>query len=157
MFTTRSAVFYVAVAAALSACADQEYVHDGEGGFDQDDVIMAGEEVCEVVASAEECVALFPVDGPPDKAAWVEERCIDEGYTCCSPDDWISPEAAQCIAETDARLAESMEKIVELNCDIGFGGPVFGVWQGMGQELIGLGVHASSGAITWYNDGTGLV
>ncbi len=157
MNVARSVILSIAIAGGLSACGDEEYTNDGDGGFDQDDVIMAGDEVCNIVDSAQECVDLFPLDGPPEKAAWVETRCLEEGYTCCSPNDWISPEAAQCIAETDPRIAEVMEKIVEINCDIGYGGPVYGVWQGMGQELIGLGVHASSGAITWYNDGTGLV
>ena len=153
---TRSALVLIAACAGLSACADEEYINDGEGGFDQDDVILAGEEVCVVHESAADCVAMFPTEGPPEKADWVEGRCLDEGYTCCGPEDWISAEAAQCIAETDPRVAEAMEKIVEINCDIGYGGPVYGVWQGMGQELIGLGVHASSGVITWYNDGSGL-
>jgi len=157
MSTTRSAILLIAIAAGLSACqGDEEYINDGEGGFDQDDVILAGDEVCEVKASAQDCVDLFPVELSPDNADWVEGRCVDEGYTCCSPEDWISEEAALCIAETDSRVAEALESNVILNCDVGFGGPVFGIWQGEGQQMVGLGIHASSGAITWYNDGSGL-
>ncbi|HHO50601.1 MAG TPA: hypothetical protein ENK18_06920 [Deltaproteobacteria bacterium] len=75
------------------------------------------------------------------------------GYTCCNPADWISAEAAACIAEQDPRLAIASH--VTMSCYPEVFGPMFGVYEQVGSETIGLGVHAGTGRITWFDDGSG--
>lgn len=120
--------------------------------FDPSVVVYA--DGCEPVPEAAACIEANPVQFLDPNAPSISSDCIAYGYTCCNPADWISAEAAACIAEQDPRL--SMASNVTMTCYPEVFGPMFGVYEQVGSATIGLGVHAGTGRITWFDDGSGV-
>jgi len=158
---TRALVLLSALV-ATGCGVDRDYATengDQDQVFDDDDVVHAGDgEGCALVPEAEACVAEFPVQWVPAEAAQVEEVCEASGYDCCDRNLYISVEAASCIADSDARVDGAVDSLTFLACDHEFLGPIWGVWVDTdAPEPAGLGIHAVTGAVTWYNDGAGVV
>ncbi len=162
----RFGLLTMAAAALLaSGCAeDRDYNYENGGsaadpGFDDDGVVHAGDgPACAVVPEAQDCVAEHPASFLPANSTTVELICDDLGYDCCDPGLYISEDAARCIADNDPRYRGTIDQMTLLTCDHDFDGPMYGIWEGVESNSVqGLGVHAVTGTLTWYNDGAGVV
>ena len=139
---------------ALVACGeDGEIDEDALPAFDPSVVIFA--DGCAPLPEAQDCVEANPVSFLPGDAAETQAMCIGLGYECCDPATWISLAAAQCIAEQDPRISDFSEKRVDTNCHPDIVGPTFNVYDLDSPDLIGVGVHAATGRLIWFDDGTG--
>jgi hypothetical protein len=132
---------------------------DGLAAFDPSVVIYADGGECAVAPGAEDCINLFPAGVVTADADQASGLCDTYGYECCDPSGWISPEAAQCIAEADARMVTFLDMTVDVHCNEQIKGPIFGVYQEDmgGGGFRGVGVHAATGEIIWFEDDTGFV
>lgn len=144
----------------LVACGSEGNVgeqgaEDGLAPFDPSVVVYR--DGCEPVPEARACVEAHPVQFLHGNAAEVSRRCEDLGYTCCDPQEWISQAAASCIADTDVRLATWRDNTIGMSCYPDIYGPMYDIYEtGDNGGLIGLGIHAATGRITWYDDGSGV-
>ncbi|MEM6928984.1 MAG: hypothetical protein AAF602_18740 [Myxococcota bacterium] len=123
--------------------------------FDPSNVVFA--DGCVPVPEARSCIEAHPVDFLPAQADAVSQRCEQLGYTCCDPDEWISQAAASCIVDGDARMSPSLANQVTVECYEAVFGPMYGVYERTQTgTLTGIGVHAATGRVTWFDDGSGV-
>lgn len=140
----------------LLACGETGLRGDDSGlaPFDPSNVIYA--DGCEPLPEARACVEANPRTFHHADAAAASQRCEELGYTCCNPEEWISSAAAACIAETDERLSERYSNTVTMGCTPDVAGPMYKVYENNGVDFIGIGVHAATGRLTWFDDGSGV-
>ncbi|MEN0065985.1 MAG: hypothetical protein AAGA48_27840 [Myxococcota bacterium] len=152
--------WWLAIGAALVVACGQEPGLNGENGtdlpeFDPSAVVFA--DGCDPMPEARACIEANPVEFLPGDAPQISARCEDLGYTCCNPEDWISRDAASCIAETDARMSDRQANQVTLGCYDDVFGPMFAVYERNDEgRLQGIGIHAATGRVTWFDDGSGV-
>ncbi len=130
---------------------DNNATADGLPAFHPSVVVYA--DGCEPLPEAVACIEANPVQFLDPNAPSISSDCVAFGYTCCNPADWMSAEAAACIAEQDPRL--SVANHTTMTCYPEVFGPMFGVYEQSGGSSIGIGVHAGTGRITWFDDGSG--
>lgn len=148
----------VALAALISGCANAPGISNGGDDdlapFDPSQVIYA--DGCVPVPEAQACVDANPRTFQLPDADRAAEQCRELGYTCCDPETWISSAAASCIAETDARMSERYDNRITVSCYDDVFGPMYNVYENAPEAFIGVGVHAATGRITWFDDGSGV-
>jgi hypothetical protein len=141
----------------LAACGGPSGVVDtGLAPFDPSLVIFA--DGCEPLPEAQACVDANPVQFEHSSARAAASVCEALGYSCCDPAQWISQQAAECIALQDERMPGVQVPLVSMACSTQVPGPMYQIYEEPlnGGDLIGVGVHAATGRLTWYDDGTGV-
>ncbi len=124
--------------------------------FDPSQVVYA--DGCEPLPEAEACVEANPVQFQHGGAAAAATQCNALGYSCCDPSQWISQQAAECIATQDERMPGRSMPLISIACSTQIPGPMYQVYEEPpnGGPLIGIGVHAATGRLTWFDNGTGV-
>lgn len=146
----------VLVAVALAAC-DSPGIDSRDPGlapFDPSAVIYA--DGCEPLPEAQPCVDAHPRQFDHADSTRASEQCEALGYTCCDPADWISAGAAACIADADARMSERYANHVTMSCYDDVFGPMYNVYETNAETFVGIGIHAATGRVTWFDDGSGV-
>lgn len=144
-------------AVMFAACSQNPGVSSGDDlpPFDPDAVVFA--DGCTPVPEAQACIEEFPVQFVDGDAPTIASRCEELGYTCCNTDLWISRDAASCIAETDDRMSTRQDNRVSLNVYDDVFGPMYDVYEFTeAGSLQGIGIHAATGRVTWFDDGSGV-
>jgi hypothetical protein len=144
---------FSSIALFALGCGGNDAAVDALPAFDPDAVIYA--DSCEPFPEFQACVEANPVTFQPGNAPAVQAACGTYGYACGTSADWISPAAAECIAETDSRISPISEKRLDISCGPVMNGPIWGVYDMSAIPPKGIGVHAATGRIIWYDDGTG--
>ena len=149
----------LAVAVVVAACGDGEGRLNGIDDtslppFNPDAVVYA--DGCDPAPEARACIEANPASFLPSGAAQASEQCRALGYTCCDTDLWMSAAAASCIADQDARLSTLSDNRVTVSCYPDVFGPMYNVYESTPDGLVGLGVHAATGRVTWFDDGDGV-
>ena len=146
---------YLIAVLGVAACGAEGDASEDLPPFDPSVVVYA--DGCTPVPEAQACIDAHPAEFLPGNSAQVAAACLGFGYTCCVPEDWISAEAARCIAEQDARFSVFAQTTVTATCNDQVFGPMFGVYgEGFDGYDIGVGVHAATGRVTFFDDGSGV-
>ena len=138
----------------------------GGGGIDPvdsglppfDPAVVVYADGCTPVPEAMPCIEANPVEFLNGGAAQTSRDCEALGYTCCDTNLWISTAAASCIAEQDERFSAQNENTITMTCYPDVFGPMYNVYEYSAIEggQIGIGVHAATGRVTWFDNGSGV-
>lgn len=146
-------VWLTVLAMTIAGCAEEGTVDEDLPPFDPSSVIYA--DGCTVLPEAQACVEANPKSFEASGADLVSEVCTLFEYSCCDPASWISPAAAQCIAEQDDRVLDFTQKVVDLSCVEDISGATYGVYDMQSSPSSGVGVHVATGRVIWFDDGSG--
>lgn len=148
----------IGILLAVCGCAGQGPAGDtGLAAFDPSVVVYA--DGCEPVPEAAACIEANPPEFLPANAPAISASCMALGYTCCDTSQWISEAAALCIAESqDDFPMLGTGANVTMGCNNEVFGPMYQVYE---QNLAsgsttGVGIHAATGRLTWFDDGSGV-
>ncbi|MBX2800996.1 MAG: hypothetical protein KTR31_25175 [Myxococcales bacterium] len=146
---------------AAGCGGEAENPDDGDALAEFDPSVVVYADGCGPVPEARACVEAHPVEFAPGDWPSISSQCVLLGYDCCDTANWISPDAASCIADQDNRFSDVRANTVTMSCypnmAAGMEGPAYNVYEQLngGNGLMGVGVNAATGRIAWFDDGTG--